>query len=76
MKEIKSRKGTVVLFKQKGQNIPKDCYDYCVDLPKAKDFILPILAAIPLQLFSLYMAQRKGYNIDKPRNLAKSVTVE
>jgi len=76
MKEIKSRRGTVILFKQKGQNIPKDCYDYCVDLPKAKDFILPILAAIPLQLFSLYVAQKKGLNIDKPRNLAKSVTVE
>ena len=76
MREIKSRKGTVVLFKQEGQKIPKDCYDYHVDLPKAKDFILPILAAIPLQLFSLYMAQKKGYNIDRPRNLAKSVTVE
>jgi glucosamine--fructose-6-phosphate aminotransferase (isomerizing) len=76
MKEIKARDGRVMLIKQQGQEFPEDCYDYVVELPKAKDFILPILATIPMQLFSLYLAQIKNYNVDRPRNLAKSVTVE
>ena len=76
MKEIKSRRGRVALIKQRGQKIPEDCYDYLIEIPKAKDYILPILAAIPIQLFALYLAEIKGYNVDKPRHLAKSVTVE
>ena len=76
MKEIKARKGRVGLIKQRGQQFPKDCYDHLIELPRTKDFILPILSVIPMQLFSLYLAQIKGYNVDRPRNLAKSVTVE
>ncbi len=76
MKEVKARRGRVVLAHQKGQKFPEDCYDYVIELPKAKDFILPILSVIPMQLISLYLAQIKGHNVDKPRNLAKSVTVE
>tara|TARA_Y100001938_G_scaffold140893_1_gene209827 strand:- start:12416 stop:14242 length:1827 start_codon:yes stop_codon:yes gene_type:complete len=76
MKEIKSRKGRIILVKQRGQKIPEDCYDYLIEIPKAKDYILPILAAVPIQLFALYLAEIKGYNVDKPRHLAKSVTVE
>ena len=76
MKEIKSRRGRIVLIKHRGQKAPEDCYDYLIEIPKAKDYILPILAAIPMQLIPLYLAQIKGLNVDKPRNLAKSVTVE
>jgi len=76
MKEMKSRGSKIFLIRQKGQKTPTDCYDHDLELPKAKDFILPILSAIPLQLFSLYLAQELNYNVDKPRNLAKSVTVE
>jgi glucosamine--fructose-6-phosphate aminotransferase (isomerizing) len=76
MKEIKARGGRIFLINQKGQRFPEDCYDYLIDLPRARDFILPILSVIPMQLFSLYLAQMKGYNVDRPRNLAKSVTVE
>ena len=76
MKEIKSRRGRIALIKQRGQEFPKDCYDDLIEIPKAKDYILPILATIPMQLIPLYLAKAKKYNIDKPRNLAKSVTVE
>jgi glucosamine--fructose-6-phosphate aminotransferase (isomerizing) len=76
MREIKARDGRINLIKQEGQEFPEDCYDRLIEIPKAKDYILPILAVIPMQLFSLYLAQIKKYNVDRPRNLAKSVTVE
>jgi glucosamine--fructose-6-phosphate aminotransferase (isomerizing) len=76
MKEIKARGGNIILLKQKGQIFPKDCFDEIIEVPKAPSYILPIISAIPLQMFAMYMAQNRGLNIDKPRNLAKSVTVE
>ena len=76
MKEIKARGGTIILLKQKNQQFPKDCFDFSIEIPKAPSYILPIISAIPLQMFAMYMAQKKGLNVDKPRNLAKSVTVE
>ena len=76
MKEIKARGGTIILLKQKNQEFPKDCFDFSIEIPKAPSYILPIISAIPLQMFAMYMAQKKGLNVDKPRNLAKSVTVE
>lgn len=76
LKEIKSRHGKVVLISQEGLKYPEDCYDYLLEIPKAPDFISPVLTTIPLQLFSMHMAQINKYNVDKPRNLAKSVTVE
>ena len=76
LKEIKSRHGKVVLISQEGLKYPEDCYDYLIEIPKAPDFISPILATIPMQLYSMYMAQINKHNVDKPRNLAKSVTVE
>ena len=77
MKELKSRRvNHLTLIKQEGQDFPEDCYDNVINIPDAPDFLLPILTAIPIQLFSLYMAQVRKLNVDKPRNLAKSVTVE
>jgi glucosamine--fructose-6-phosphate aminotransferase (isomerizing) len=76
MKEIKARGGSIILLKQKGQNFPKDCFDEIIEVPKADSYILPIISAIPLQMFAMYMAQKRGLDVDKPRNLAKSVTVE
>ena len=76
IKEIKARGGNIILLKQKGQNFPRDCFDEVIEVPKAPSYILPIISAIPLQMFAMYMAQKKGLNVDKPRNLAKSVTVE
>ncbi|MAH45127.1 glutamine--fructose-6-phosphate transaminase (isomerizing) [Candidatus Pacearchaeota archaeon] len=76
MKEIKARGGDIILLKQKGQEFPKDCYDQFLEVPKCQDILLPIVSVVPLQIFAMQMARRKGLNIDKPRNLAKSVTVE
>ena len=76
MKEVKARDGGVYLVKQKGQEFPSDCYDEMIEVPKCPDFISPILSVIPFQLLPMHMAQSKGLNVDRPRNLAKSVTVE
>ncbi len=54
----------------------EDVCDYVVRIPDADELVLPSLSVIPLQLFGYYVASLKGCDIDKPRNLAKSVTVE
>ena len=54
----------------------KKIADDVIVVPKTKDFLSPILAVIPLQLFAYYIGTGLGYDVDKPRNLAKSVTVE
>jgi glucosamine--fructose-6-phosphate aminotransferase (isomerizing) len=76
IRELKSRGARIVLMTQEGVEFERDCYDNLITLPPAPDYILPILSVIPLQLFSMYMAVFKRCNVDKPRNLAKSVTVE
>ena len=76
MKEVKARGGMIMLIKQTNQEFPEDSYDEVVNIPEAPDYLLPMLSIIPLQLFSLHLAQAKRLNVDKPRNLAKSVTVE
>jgi glucosamine--fructose-6-phosphate aminotransferase (isomerizing) len=76
MKEIKARGGKILLIKQRDQQFPEDSYDEIINIPQAPDYLLPVLSMVPLQLISLYLAQAKNLNIDKPRNLAKSVTVE
>jgi len=75
-KEIKVRGGRIILITQKGLEFPKDCYDELIEIPAAPSYISAILSAIPLQMFSMYMAIEKNHNVDRPRNLAKSVTVE
>lgn len=76
VQEIKSRKGQVVLLIEEGQTIPEGLADFIVQLPKANEILSPIIASIPLQLFSYHAAKNRNCNIDQPRNLAKSVTVE
>ena len=58
------------------QDIDKSRFDYVVEIPPVNSLISPVLSVIPLQLFSYYIAKEKGLDVDKPRNLAKSVTVE
>ncbi len=58
------------------QNIKEDMFDMTIKIPETNTFISPILSIIPLQLFSYYISKEKGLDVDKPRNLAKSVTVE
>ena len=76
MKEIMARESHIIAITQEGLDFPEDTYDNILYLPKAPDYLQPILAVIPLQFFSMYMAQRHNYNVDRPRHLAKSVTVE
>jgi len=76
MRELKARGVKVVLIKQIDRSFPRDCYDEYIKISSAKDYLLPILSVIPLQIFSMYMAKERGYSLDKPRHLAKSVTVE
>ena len=75
-KEIKARGGRIFLITQRGLEFPKDCHEELIEIPAAPSYISAILSVIPLQMFSMYMTIEKGYNVDRPRNLAKSVTVE
>ena len=76
MMEVKARKGKVVSVAFEGAEIPEKAYDDIIYLPKVHEAILPIITALPLQLFAYYVALERGCDVDKPRNLAKSVTVE
>ena len=58
------------------QNIDTSMFDFVVQIPETTPFVSPILSVIPLQLFAYYISKEKGLDVDKPRNLAKSVTVE
>ena len=58
------------------QNLNNANFDYIINLPETNSLISPVLSVIPLQLFAYYISKHKGLDVDKPRNLAKSVTVE
>jgi glucosamine--fructose-6-phosphate aminotransferase (isomerizing) len=74
--EIKSRKGRIIAVVSEGDIRVKELADYCIEIPESLECFTPILATIPLQLLSYYIAVQRGCNVDQPRNLAKSVTVE
>lgn len=76
IQEIKSRSGKVISVVTEGDTVVKGMSDYCFVIPDTRDCFVPLLAVIPLQLLSYYVAIAKGCNVDQPRNLAKSVTVE
>ena len=76
IQEIKSRKGKIISVVTEGDTVVRDMSDYCFVIPDTRDCFVPLLAVIPLQLLSYYVAIAKGRNVDQPRNLAKSVTVE
>ncbi len=76
LEEIKARKGPVIAVVSKGDDRVADIADEVIELPVCPDFLNPIVASIPLQLLAYHIACFRGCDIDKPRNLAKSVTVE
>jgi glucosamine--fructose-6-phosphate aminotransferase (isomerizing) len=76
VQEIKARKGKVIAIITKGDTILPEMANDVITIPEAHEAIAPILSVIPLQLLSYYTGLAKGYDVDKPRNLAKSVTVE
>lgn len=76
VQEIKARKGKVIAIVNKGDMQVSAMADYIIEIPETSECFSPILASIPLQLLSYYIAVARGANVDQPRNLAKSVTVE
>ena len=76
MQEIKARKGKVIAVVSQGDQTALQLADDVMEVPQAHEIIAPLLSTIPLQLLSYYIGIARGIDVDKPRNLAKSVTVE
>jgi len=76
IREVRSRDGIIVSVAVEGDTAVADESDHCIFVPTADEFVLPILESVPLQLLAYHIAVRRGCDVDQPRNLAKSVTVE
>ena len=76
IQEVKARKGKIIAIVTEGDEHLKEIADYHIEIPKSHEFFVPILATIPFQLISYHIAVMRDCNVDQPRNLAKSVTVE
>jgi len=76
IQEVKSRKGKVIAIVTKGETPIKQMADYTIEVPDVRDELSPLLTVVPLQLLSYHIAVMRACNVDQPRNLAKSVTVE
>jgi len=76
IQEVKARKGKIIAIVTEGDTIVKGLADYVIEIPDADDLLMPLIAVVPLQLLSYHIAVLRGCNVDQPRNLAKSVTVE
>jgi len=76
IQEIKARKGRIISIVTEGDVIVKNLSDYIISIPETEECLVPLLAVIPLQLLAYHIAVVKGCDVDQPRNLAKSVTVE
>jgi glucosamine--fructose-6-phosphate aminotransferase (isomerizing) len=74
--EVKARKGKIIAIVSEGDVDVRALADYCIEIPECDEMLVPLLATIPLQLLSYHIALLRGCNVDQPRNLAKSVTVE
>jgi glucosamine--fructose-6-phosphate aminotransferase (isomerizing) len=76
IQEVKARKGVIIAIVTKGDMVVSKMADYVIEIPDTDEALVPIVASIPLQLLSYHIAVLRGCNVDQPRNLAKSVTVE
>jgi glucosamine--fructose-6-phosphate aminotransferase (isomerizing) len=76
VEEIKARKGPVIAIASPGDERVRELADDVIEMPVVPEFLQPIVAAVPLQLLAYHIAVLRGCDVDKPRNLAKSVTVE
>lgn len=76
IQEVKARKGRVIAVVSEGDTEIKKMVDFTIEVPKTHEVLSPLLTVVPLQLLSYYVAVLRGRNVDQPRNLAKSVTVE
>ncbi|KAA9353525.1 glutamine--fructose-6-phosphate transaminase (isomerizing) [Larkinella humicola] len=76
IQEVKARKGRVIAVVTEGDTQIREMVDFVIEIPNVHDILMPLVSVIPLQLLSYYIAVMRGRNVDQPRNLAKSVTVE
>lgn len=76
IQEVKARKGVIIAIVTEGDEEVRKMADFVIEIPDTEEALVPLLATIPLQLLSYHIAIMRGCNVDQPRNLAKSVTVE
>jgi len=76
IQEVKARKGKVIAIVTEGDTQVKEMADYIIEIPETDEILVPLISVVPLQLLSYHIAVMRGCNVDQPRNLAKSVTVE
>ena len=76
VKEVKARSGRVIVVANQGDHEIAESVDHVIPVPQAPELLSPILEVVPLQLLAYHIAVRRGCDVDQPRNLAKSVTVE
>ncbi|MEO5675359.1 MAG: glutamine--fructose-6-phosphate transaminase (isomerizing), partial [Chitinophagales bacterium] len=76
IQEVKARKGRIIAIVTKGDTIIRDLAEFVIEIPETEEPLTPLLSIVPLQLLAYHIALLRGCNVDQPRNLAKSVTVE
>jgi glucosamine--fructose-6-phosphate aminotransferase (isomerizing) len=76
IEQVKARRGRVIAVATEGDDLVAGKADHVLPLPRTSPLLTPVLAVMPLQLFAYHVAVRRGADVDQPRNLAKSVTVE
>ena len=76
IQEVKAREGKVIAIVTEGDKVISKIADYVIEIPETEEMLVPLLATIPLQKLAYYIAVLRDCNVDQPRNLAKSVTVE
>ena len=76
IQEVKARKGKVIAIVTEGDDLIPKMAEYVIEVPATNEALMPLVSVIPLQLLSYHIAVMRGCNVDQPRNLAKSVTVE
>jgi glutamine---fructose-6-phosphate transaminase (isomerizing) len=76
IQEVKARKGQVIAIVTEGDKVVKGLADHVIEIPETGECLVPLISVVPLQLLSYHVAVMRGCNVDQPRNLAKSVTVE
>ena len=76
IQEVKARKGKIIAIVTEGDKIVKEIADDYIEIPETNEYLVPLIATVPFQILSYYIAVMRECNVDQPRNLAKSVTVE
>jgi glucosamine--fructose-6-phosphate aminotransferase (isomerizing) len=76
IQEVIARKGRVIAVVAEGDEIIKNMAEFVIEIPETEEALTPLLSVVPLQLLAYHIAVLRGCNVDQPRNLAKSVTVE